>query len=207
MRTYVYVDAFNLYYGSLKGTPYRWLDLAKLCNFLLPKSETLAIKYFSALVSARPGHEDKPLKQQLYIRALKTIPVVEVILGHYLTHIVSMPIADNHGSKPTYARVVKTEEKGSDVNLATHLVHDAHLGRFDLAVIVSNDSDLLTPIKLIRAELGKRVGVLNPHKHPSRAILPHVDFLKQIRGGVLGASQFPEAMEDQHGLIRKPKGW
>tara|TARA_R110002072_G_scaffold29206_4_gene92759 strand:- start:564 stop:863 length:300 start_codon:yes stop_codon:yes gene_type:complete len=30
MRTCVYVDGFNLYYGALKRTPYKWLDLAAL---------------------------------------------------------------------------------------------------------------------------------------------------------------------------------
>ena len=44
-------------------------------------------------------------------------------------------------------------------------------GRFDVAVIVSNDSDLLEPIKIVREELGKKVGILNPHRRPSRALL------------------------------------
>jgi hypothetical protein len=54
MRTNVYVDAFNLYYGCLKGTPYRWLDLAALCRRLLPNDEINRVRYFAALVSARP---------------------------------------------------------------------------------------------------------------------------------------------------------
>ena len=106
-----------------------------------------------------------------------------------------------------YARVIKTEEKGSDVNLATHLLHDAHMDRFDVAVVVSNDSDLLGPIKIVRNELGKKVGILNPQKNPSRAILPHIDFIKQIRSGALGASQFPATMQDATGQFTKPAGW
>ena len=89
------------------------------------------------------------------------------------------------GHPQKYAKVVKTEEKGSDVNLATHLLHDAHLGRFDIAVVISNDSDLLEPIKIVRQELHKQVGILNPHPNPSRALLPHIDFIKQIRAVVL----------------------
>ena len=118
-----------------------------------------------------------------------------------------MPLAVSPGQKQTYARVIKTEEKGSDVNLATHLLHDAHMGRFDVAVVVSNDSDLLEPIKIVREVLGKKVGVLNPHQNPSRALLPHIDFIKPIRGGVLRLSQFPATLSDARGTITKPTGW
>ena len=111
------------------------------------------------------------------------------------------------GQPQQYVRVIKTEEKGSDVNLATHLLHDAHMNRFDIAVVVSNDSDLLEPIKIIRQSLGKRVGILNPQKHPSRAILPHIDFIKQIRKGVLQASQLPHSLTDSKGAFHKPAAW
>lgn len=118
-----------------------------------------------------------------------------------------MPLVVAPGQPQRYARVIKTEEKGSDVNLATHLLHDAHMDRFDVAVVVSNDSDLLGPIKIVRNELGKKVGILNPQKNPSRAILPHIDFIKQIRSGALGASQFPATMQDAKGQFTKPAGW
>ena len=111
------------------------------------------------------------------------------------------------GQLPEFVKVIKTEEKGSDVNLATHLLHDAHRARFEVAVIISNDSDLLLPIKIVREELGKKVGVLNPHKHPSQALLPHLDFIKAIRPGVLSISQFSNQLSDQHGTISKPAAW
>ena len=47
------------------------------------------------------------------------------------------------GQPQKYARVIKTEGKGSDANLATHLLNDTHMDRFDVAVVISNDSDLL----------------------------------------------------------------
>ena len=81
------------------------------------------------------------------------------------------------------------------------------MDRFDVAVVVSNDSDLLGPIKIVRNELGKKVGVLNPQKNPSRAILPHIDFIKQVRAGALGASQFPDNMQDATGNFTKPASW
>lgn len=87
------------------------------------------------------------------------------------------------------------------------ILHDAHMNRFDIAVVVSNDSDLLGPIKIVRNELGKKVGVLNPQKHPSRAILPHIDFIKQIRGGALSAALFPDVLIDAKGSFSKPKSW
>ena len=105
------------------------------------------------------------------------------------------------------SKVIKTEEEGSDVNLATHLLHDAHMGRFDIAVVVSNDSDLLEPIKIVRSELKKTVGILNPQQRPSRALLPHIDFIKQIRPGVLQASQLPPSLTDQNGIFTKPPSW
>jgi uncharacterized LabA/DUF88 family protein len=179
----------------------------KLCELLLPKNTVSEIKYFTALVSARPNDPDQTTRQLLYLRALRTLPGVSIHLGHFLSHEVTMPLVVPPGQRQTYARVVKTEEKGSDVNLATHLLHDAHMGRFDVAVVVSNDSDLLEPIKIVREQLGKKVGILNPHKNPSRALLPHIDFIKQIRAGVLGASQFPATMRDTTGTFTRPPAW
>jgi NYN domain len=158
-------------------------------------------------VSARPNDPDQTVRQQLFLRALQTLPGVSLHLGHFLSHEVMMPLAGPVGRLQQYARVIKTEEKGSDVNLATHLLHDAHMGRFDIAVVVSNDSDLLEPIKIVRGQLGKKVGILNPHKNPSRALLPHIDFIKQIRAGVLQASQFSPVLTDRHGTFTKPAAW
>jgi len=80
-------------------------------------------------------------------------------------------------------------------------------GCFEVAVVVSNDSDLLEPIKIVREQLGKKVGILNPQKNPGRALLPHIDFIKQIRGGVLGASQLPATLTDGTGTFTKPAAW
>jgi len=52
--TNVYVDAFNLYYGCLKDTPYKWLDLGRLCRLLLPGYTIKRIRYFTAIVESRP---------------------------------------------------------------------------------------------------------------------------------------------------------
>jgi len=104
-------------------------------------------------------------------------------------------------------RVVKTEEKGSDVNIASHMLRDAFRGSFDVAVLVTNDSDLIEPIRIVREELGLVVGILNPHKRASRVLHRHASFMRPIRSGVLGVSQFPTEIHDQQGVIRRPERW
>ena len=207
MNTWVYIDAFNLYYGALKNTPYRWLDVAGMCRLLLPNHDVQQIKYFSAQVSARPDDPRKPVRQQVYFRALRTLPNLEIILGHFLSHIVRMPLAEPAPQGLRFARVIKTEEKGSDVNLATHLPNDAHLGRYEVAVVVSADSDLLEPIRIVTGQLRKPIGILNPQPRPSKVLCAHATFVKQIRAGVLAASRFPPTLTDEHGTFKKPEEW
>jgi uncharacterized LabA/DUF88 family protein len=124
--------------------------------------------------------------------------------GQFFSSIVSMPLA---ASPYSFVKVIKVEEKGSDVNLATHLLCDAFRNDFDVAVVITNDSDLLEPIWVTRNELGKKVGILNPQKRPSRDLHANVDFFKQIRQGVLAASQFPTNLTDASGTFRKPTSW
>ena len=73
MNTLVYIDGFNLYYGALRGTPYKWLDVAQMCRILLPKHNITQFKYYTAKVSARPNDPLQPVRQQAYFRALMTI--------------------------------------------------------------------------------------------------------------------------------------
>lgn len=118
-----------------------------------------------------------------------------------------MPLAGCPPGARQTARVIKTEEKGSDVNLAAHLLRDGYLGLYEAAVLVTNDSDLLEPVRIVRHELGRTVGILNPHRNPSRMLLRHATFVKSIRKGVLAASQFPAALHDEHGQFTKPASW
>ncbi|NWG25014.1 MAG: NYN domain-containing protein [Pseudorhodoplanes sp.] len=208
MRTHVYVDGFNLYYGALRKTPFKWLDLEKLCNTVLKATPITAIKYFTARVAARANDPDQSVRQEVYLRALATNPKIEIYFGHFLSHSVRMPICDGQGNcNGQYATVLKTEEKGSDVNLAAHMLLDAHYNRFDQAIVVSNDSDLLTPIRFVRREFGKRVGVLNPHRRQSQVLLREADFVRPIREGALKVSQFPERMSDKVGNFSRPFRW
>ena len=209
LRTFVYVDGFNLYYGCLRRTPYRWLDLEQLARNLLPadKHDIRRIKYYTAHISARPGDPDQPTRQLLYLRALGTLPLVEIHFGHYLSHRVRMPLADPPLHGPRSVEVIKTEEKGSDVNLATHLVADAFEDRYDAAVLVTNDSDLEAPAKLVHVRLKKLVGILNPHQKQAVALQRVAAFSKPIREGVLRVSQFPPQLQDRVGAFTKPQSW
>ena len=208
MKTIVYVDGFNLYYGAVKGTPYKWLNLLKMCSLLLPKNQIISLKYFTAPVTARPGNPDQPNRQQIYLRALRTLPDLEIIYGHFLEHEVTMPVAHPAPGAPKYIRVLKTEEKGSDVNIAAHMINDGYKGRYQIAILVSNDSDLVEPIRIVRTELNLPVGVLNPFlQTPSYEIRKVATFVKPIRQGVLSASRFPATLQDAAGTIYKPPTW
>jgi hypothetical protein len=110
-KTYVYIDGFNLYSGSLKATPYRWLDLERLCKLMLPSNDIVRINYYTARVGARIGDPDQPLRQRTYLRALGTQPTVRVHLGHYLSHPVWMPLETPPLAGSKFVRVIKTEEK------------------------------------------------------------------------------------------------
>ena len=148
--------------------------LSAFCRLLLPRNEVQLIKYFTARVTdRRPTNPGAPVRQQTYLRALATCSDVEVYFGHYLSHEKRRPLAaggkvvTDSAGKVQFASVLIDEEKGSDVNLAAHLMHDAHRRLFDAAVVISNDSDLTTPIELVRRDLGLVVGVVNPHARQS----------------------------------------
>ncbi len=208
LRTHVYIDGFNLYYGAVRGTPYKWLDASELCRLLLPQHNILKIRYFTAKIKSRPHDPDAPTRQQIYLRALNTIPHLTVHLGQFLTHAVWMPDATSTSNPPKMLRVLKTEEKGSDVNLATYLLLDGFQKSYDSAVLVTNDSDLLEPIRVVRSVLGLQVGILCPNAKASWVLRPPaVNFLKRIRAGVLANSQFPSQLTDASGVFQKPKTW
>lgn len=145
--------------------------------------------------------------RQIYIRALETIPHLTVYYGHFLSSVVMMPLAAPPALGSSMARVIKTEEKGSDVNIATELLLDGFRKDYEMAVIISNDSDLLGPINVVRKELGLKVGILNPHNNVSWALKKNSTFYKQIDKASLAASQFPPTLADAVGTITKPRGW
>ena len=207
MRTFVYVDGFNLYYGALKGTPFKWLDLVSLLEKVLqPRHEILRVKYFTARVSGTPADQSKPQRQDVYLRALRAYrPEVEVYFGHFLSHAVRAPLVHPTGNRRT-VEVVRTEEKGSDVNLAVHLLNDGWLGAYDCAVVVSNDSDIAEAMRLVRHHHDKRIGLVTPGTgRRSRQLMAHADFARHVRPNALQRSQLPDPLPGTG--IRKPAKW
>jgi len=204
--TSVYVDGFNLYYGAVRGTPYKWLNIRRMCELAFPKNEIGEIHYCTALVRDAPHDPHRSTRQQTFIRALEATGV-DVHYGSFLTTTVRMPLAQPRPGGPRTALVLKTEEKGSDVALGALLVAHGYQGRYRAAVVVSNDSDLTLPIRIVRDELQLPVGIYNPHARFSAELVKVATFRKQVRTGVLRAAQFPETLEDAHGTITKPPGW
>ncbi|MFH1114725.1 MAG: NYN domain-containing protein [Pseudomonadota bacterium] len=207
MRTYIYVDGFNFYYGAVKGTPYKWFDFLELFKKLLQTHhEILKIKYFTALVNPTIADPQKSIRQQTYIRALQhQIPQFEVYYGNFLSRTKWAQPA-NAGNQGDRVKILSVEEKGSDVNLAVHLLNDAWLGLYDCAVLVSNDSDLAEALRLVRVHHGKMIGVITPHKNQqSRELLCHATFVKRIRQGLLRVSQLPDPIPGTS--LYKPSFW
>jgi hypothetical protein len=207
IKASVYVDGFNLYYGCVKGTPYKWLNILELCHLSLPAHfQVNRIRYFTARVQPRPSDPQILVRQQTFIRALETLPMLSTHYGNFLESHVRMPLVDPPKSGPMTALVIKTEEKGSDVNLATYLLVDAYEGDFEAAVVITDDSDLAEPIRIVRQRLRRHVTVLSP-RGKSRRLAQVATRFRQIDPKHLATSQFPSTLTDTHGVITKPAKW
>ena len=207
IRTNVYIDGLNLYYRALRGTPNRWLNLGKLARLLLPRNQIGRIRYFTALVTNRPDDPTQAQRQQSYLRALETVPNLSIHYGHLLPKTKRRPLASPPRTGPRTAEILDTEEKGSDVNLASYLLLDGFDDEYELAVVVSNDSDLVLPIRMARSRLGKQVGVFDPSRRRSFELHGAASWYRPLRQGPLSASLFPDTLSDDQGQVTKPADW
>jgi uncharacterized LabA/DUF88 family protein len=250
-----YIDGFNLYYGALKGTKLKWINLKLLSEQLVPSHYQVGkIKYFTARVSGAYD-PDSPRRQQLYLSALASIPEVEVIYGNFLSKIVrrpsvNIPIAgrlinstppvtlsqgnwpvafgggdrilpigksSSLGQRPSgqapvpgpnvvQVEVHTMEEKGSDVNLAVHLLNDAWMDLYDAAVVISNDTDLVTSIRMVARERGKEIFAVAPGKtRLAKKLRDVATFERHIHKSMLIVSQFPERIPGTP--VQRPANW
>lgn len=218
MRTIIYVDGFNLYFRMLEKRPaLRWLNIKALAEKLLrPANVVTGVRYYTAHVSGR-GDPMGPARQQLYLDALRTIPEVSIHLGTFLVSEKFSGLAKPPDFRPRVVlpqpwpdvvKVVKIEEKGSDVNLACHLLLDAFQGNFDVAAVLSNDSDLIEPIRIATQILGKPVGLLSPVANPNPGLSRAATFIRRISVSDLAACQFPDPVIRSDGsTIVKPATW
>lgn len=212
MRTYVYIDGFNLYYGALKGTPYKWLDVKSLFRSILrPENDIVKIKYYTARVSARPENPDAPTRQDFYLQALQAhIPELEITEGHFIQKPVTMRLVHKMRFRSSmYVKVLKSEEKGSDVNLSVHLVNDAWNNSFDCAVVCSNDGDMAEAMRIVKRERHKSVVLVvpgDPSVRPASVQLRRwASKTMHIPTPALAACQLPNPIPGTS--IHKPPSW
>jgi len=220
MGTYVYIDGFNFYNGAVKRTQYKWLNISQVCQKLLPGKTIDLIRYFTARIIAFDHDLQAPSRQDVYLRALRTLPNVEIHdEGWFASRpglLPQYPLAYRPEGQspprrpPQLVQVLRIEEKRTDVDIATHLLLDCFNNRFDEAVVISNDGDLASPIQTVRDEFGIRIVVINPH-HKSRVsrslIKASSHSLQSINRSVLATSQFPTTLTDIKGQFTKPPSW
>jgi hypothetical protein len=225
MTVNVYIDGFNLYYCAVKNTPYKWLNLHALVNNLFPQLTINKIKYFSAKVKSLSWDIDAPTRQEFYWRALKTIPNLEIVEGNFVVRTKKFPQypyvypGGNPKNHPSLVSVAKIEEKGSDVNLASHLLYDNCTKDADESIVISNDADLVLPIEIVTHKLNRLVTVVNPNRtlevrkdpahHSIQVELRRVSttFYRSINEKILIISQFPVTLQDTNGTFNKPLSW
>lgn len=209
MRTNIYIDGFNLYYRALKDTQFRWLDLRKLAEVIFPQDTINRVCYFTARLDARPGNLAQPQRQQAYLRALATLPRLEVHYGSFRSGVKRRPLAQPIPGLPTHVLVRDSEEKGSDVNLATRLLVDGFNGEYEQAVVVSNDADFAGAMRYVRDSLRLRVTLVNPDPRNTspRELADAATYVKRLWKSHLRRSLFPDTLRDEVGTITKPDGW
>jgi uncharacterized LabA/DUF88 family protein len=230
-KTAVYVDGYNLYYGRLRNTPYKWLDLVRLFDELLTVQDGVAhieaVKFFSAHALARfASHGNASVQaQQAYHRALQTLypERFSIVLG---THSM-----DNSGALvPVFrdgipydrndrVRVWKIEEKKTDVNLAMAMYRDAAKGLYDQVVLCSNDSDAEPVLQALREDFPALViGVVTPvsptdpakgsPRGVSSSLSHHAHWTRRyLLDGELTAAQLPPRVPTKKKPIVKPVHW
>jgi uncharacterized LabA/DUF88 family protein len=230
-----YIDGFNLYKGALEKRPdLKWLDVRKLCADLRPDMSLQQIFYFTARVKERYPLDQAPRRQHSYLRTL-THQGVEIVYGKFIkdkswlrlaslsrTEIMEPCLPSHFGltqlaitkssdiALPDVPKVQVTfmEEKGSDVGLASYLLRDAYQGKVQAALVVTGDSDLVTPIKFAVAH-GMDVKTIVPNREINVDSLRSVStYFEQLHVSKLASSQLPSNYVTPKGaIIKRPASW
>jgi uncharacterized LabA/DUF88 family protein len=217
MKTRIYVDGYNLYYGCLKNTPYKWLDVVKLLEeHILPSSIPEAynqgdvdVRYFTAPISSKAAQDDNSVQDQsTYLRALQALyPVgkLDIIQGYFsVSDMLAFKVDDDNPDKePRYCERVnvwKLEEKQTDVNIAVESLYDALTdSSLEHLVFVTNDTDIAPALKKIKLATNIKIGVVVPTKEtvrrPSEMLRAEADwFRSNIKDNELLYSSMPRAI-------------
>jgi uncharacterized LabA/DUF88 family protein len=205
-RSIVYIDGFNFYYGAVKGTPHKWLNLQKYFERLRQDDELQKIWYFTAKVSG-PQLD----RQETYFDALATLPLISMVFGLYKYKKLRCKIKECHYQGNKSYKV--PEEKGTDVNIALQMLDDAYQGACDRIILVSGDSDLVPAVKLIKKRHPDiQVTVYIPASDPKRGAAKELrsvaDKHKTLPTALLAKAQFPPSFTGTSGsIISKPENW
>ncbi|HEV2006846.1 MAG TPA: NYN domain-containing protein [Candidatus Limnocylindrales bacterium] len=205
-RVTIYIDGFNLYYALLKPNPaVKWLDVAALGAALRPGDE-IKVRYFTARVLPVPDPASGA-RQRIYLKALETLrPQVTIDYGHFTAHQVRAALVTPPPTGPRTVLVWKTEEKGSDVNIATRLLLDGRDELYEEAVVVSGDSDLVEPIREANHRFGP-IHVRNPRDVHSDLALAATSY-SRLDPALLPRCQFPDTVQLPSGRsVTRPGRW
>ncbi len=198
-KAMVYIDGFNLYYGirSLNKPNLKWLNVQKLAESFLHKGTQLVqVKYFTAMLN---GNVEKSNRQKHYLKALKEHTThLTIVKGHFLIKGFNCRKCNYHNE--TF------EEKQSDVNLSCELLADTYEDCFDIAFVVSGDSDLATPVSKAVTK-GKSVIVANPPNRKSQALLRAASNGFSINLRRLRSCTLPQQFTTENGSFTMPEEW
>lgn len=218
MRTVVYVDGYNLYYGLLRKSAHKWLDLFSLFknHVLDDNTDLVEVRYYTAPVLGRMSDDlESPKRQRLYLQALRKMHPqrVSIIEGKILPTTPYQRLVKPIEEAPhlTMVQVYDFNEKKTDVNLASDIITGAWTNVYEQAVICSNDSDLegaLAAVRLHHPHL--RIGLVAPikgsnHRHICSDLKKNADWTKILSPVHLAESQLPPRIP--HSDIRKPITW
>ena len=205
-----YIDGWNFYYGAVRNRPgLKWVNPRAMLERLLPREHITTIRYFSAPLIKSVAEPSALARRSVYFRALATVPGLVIHEGRMAVR-TKRGVVLPKSAPPQMATIEVFEEKRTDVNIASYLLMDAFEGRYDTAVIVSNDSDLTTPIEMVVNRLGKTVIIINPYRanrQSSELRRAASRTIPEINASVLQISQFPDTLTDARGSFFRPRSW
>lgn len=200
-RVIAYVDGFNLYFG-LKDKGWRcyyWLNVSLLCqNLLRPPQHLVLVKYFTSRIISPP---DKKKRQSTFLEALKIVSGIIPDYGIYQTTPVTCEKCGHVNNVP--------EEKMTDVQISSEMVSDAYLNKYDTALLMTGDRDLVPAIEKIRSEFPKkRVLVAFPPMRTNDDLRGAANAYIHVTEVELKKSLLPPEIPTLGGyILRCPKEW
>lgn len=224
MRTVVYIDGFNFYYGRLKSTSFKWLNFYKLfdehlIHTIAPESELLVVKFFTADIKANFSRLGKVSEnsQRIYHNALSASPGdLEIIKGYYSSEPSKPPVYKKPPNKDETVKVWKLEEKQTDVKMALSIYHDVVVNACDQVVICTNDTDLVPVLQLLKAHYPHiKIGAIiptskNSGRQANKSIIQLADWSrKYITDEELSSCLLPDIIPKPNGrgVYKKPEYW